>query len=359
MRMRPKMVDGKAVEGARVTVPVNFVKPTGPAASKFDTPPEWLRKPTFDQLMANYPAAAMSKGISGQAVIKCTVTTEGFLTVCSVVREDQPGMGFGPAALVLSRTFLMKPATKNGQPVEAQIDVPIYFKTDRSTASAALTSTTVLGSAIWARTPTVPEILAEIDKKVGDKFADGKVVLQCDLARSTGRMSNCVVANTSPGMAQFTGVARSLVSKFQADPKALADIKGGARINIAFGFPDMASPAWSQRYLTHPQWTQTISPDPNQPLFPEEAAKAGLRTGSATVDCVVAANGSLSQCKAVSESTPGVGFGPMAEQIASVFVLNPWTVDGLPADGAHVKMPVRMVYDDKVATAAPTPATKP
>ena len=302
----------------------------------------------------------MSQGVSGQAVIKCIVQTDGFLRSCSVVREDRPGMGFGPAAIVLSRVFLMKPATRGGQPVESEMVIPIAFKTSALTAGTTITSTTVLGSALWVKTPTVPEILAEIDKKVGDKFADGKVVLQCDLARSTGRMSNCVVANTSPGMAEFTGVAKSLVSKFQADPKALADIKGGARINIAFEFPDMASPAWSQRYLTHPQWTQTISPDPNQPLFPTEAAKAGLKTGSATVDCIVAASGSLTQCKAISESTPGVGFGPMAEQIASVFVLNPWTDDGLPADGAHVKMPIRMVYDDKAAAgAAATPATKP
>lgn len=324
-----------------------------PAVENYYTPPEWLRKPTFDQLMADYPTAAMSRGVSGQAVIKCTVQTDGLLRSCSVLWEDQPGMGFGPAAVVLSRTFLMKPATKGGQPIESEITFPINFETGGPALGAAISSTTVLGSTIWAKTPTVSDILAEIDKKVGDKFADGEVALQCDLAKSTGRLSNCIVANASPGMAQFTGVAKSLVPKFQADPEALADIKGSARINIAFGFPDMASPAWSQRYLTHPHWTQTISPDPNQPLFPAEAAKAGLKTGSATVECIVVADGSLSQCKATGESTPGVGFGVIAEQIASVFKLNPWTDEGLPADGAHVRIPIRMVYDEKAAGAPP------
>jgi hypothetical protein len=44
----------------------------------------------------------------------------------------------------------------------------------------------------------------------------------------------------------------------------------------------------------------------------------------------------------------------MAEQIAGVFKLNPWTDEGLPADGAHVRMPIRMVYDEQAAAAAPS-----
>ena len=323
---------------------------------EYDQSAEWLRKPTAYQFAAAYPAAAMAQGLSGQALIKCTVSRDGFLQGCSVASESPPNVGFGPAAIVLSRTFLMKPPTRHGQAVEGEITIPVAFKTGPMSGGVILYTTTVLGSTVWAKTPTVPEILSEIDKKVGDKFADGKVVFQCELTKSTGRMKNCIVTNTSPGMAQFTDVAKSLVPKFQAEPKALADIKGDVRINIAFGFPDMGSPAWNGRYLTHPQWTQTISPDPYQPLFPMEAAKAGLKSGSAMVECVVAADGSLTSCKTESESTPGVGFGAIAEQIAGAFKLNPWTEDGLPADGAHVRMPIKMVYEEK---AAPTPATTP
>lgn len=345
------------VRHAGEAVPTTFI------FSRTETAPEWLRKPTLDQLLAVYPRAAGQKGASGMAVIKCTVNLEGLLRDCKVVEEKPAGLGFGPAAQVLAPTFLMKPATKNGRPVESEITIPINFKTYGAFTAADSEPVTIVSQTIWAQTPNTAEILALIDKKVGDKFADGKVVFQCDLNKKTGRMSGCNVANTSPGMAQFIGVARALVPKFQVSEEALTQYKDKVKINLAFAFPDMASPAWSQRYLTHPRWIRTVNPDPNLPVFPEEAAKAGLKTGSATVDCLVAPEGALTQCQVVSESTPGVGFGAMATRIAEAFVANPWNEDGLPVDGAHVKMPIRMNYDPAAdapsADPAPTPATKP
>ncbi|MGZ3273659.1 MAG: TonB family protein [Caulobacteraceae bacterium] len=346
---------------------------------KNDTNPDWLKKPTLDDLMAVFPSQALKQGVSGKAIIKCIVQTTGLTRACSVVKEDRPGLGFGPAAVVLSRTFLFKPAMRDGQPVEAEVTVPINFKTygkvddEGSVASdsggasriqrSTPTSTTVLGAAIWSKTPTMTRILSEIDKKVGDKFANGQVVLQCRLDKKTGKLSGCIVGNASPGMAQFSGVAKSLSADFQADPTALESFKGNLVINLAFAFPDMSSPEWSKRYLTHPTWTRTISPDVDKATFPEAAAKAGLKTGSATVDCVVRADGVLSQCEVVRESTPDVGFGEMAKRIAETFAANPWDDDGLPVDGAHVRMPVTMNYeppaDPPPPPPAPTPATKP
>jgi hypothetical protein len=208
----------------------------------------------------------------------------------------------------------------------------------------------------------MPEIFAELDKKVGDKFADGKVVFQCEVSKKTGRLSACVVLNNSASMAGFLGAARSLTSKFQATTEGLPETKEDVRINLAFSFPDMQSAAWSKRYLTHPIWLRTINPDPNQALFPDAAAKAGLTTGSAIEDCVLDSSGAMTACETISESNPGVGFGEMAKKIAEVFVANPWTDDGLPADGAHVRMPIRMKYAppaDARSGNAPTPATTP
>jgi TonB family protein len=323
---------------------------------QYDESVDWLRRPTGDDFATAYPREAATRGASGTAVIKCVVQTNGLLRGCTLINEDQPGLGFGPAALVLSRIFLFKPAIRHGEAVEAEISIPINFKTDGTILDMA--PVRVMSEMIWAKTPTTSEILAEIDKKVGDKFADGKVVFQCHMQHSTGTLSDCDVANASPGMMQFTGVAQALVAKFKADPTVLAGIKDRQlRINLAFAFPDMASPDWDKRYLTHPRWIRTISPDPDKSTFPEEAAKAGLKTGSATVDCVVAANGALTKCQVVSESTSGLGFGRVAQAIAEVFVANPWGEDGLPVDGAHVRMPIQMDYTPPADT--PTPAAKP
>jgi TonB family protein len=328
---------------------------------QWDEVVDWLRRPSIGDMMAIYPSKAGAKGESGGALIRCVVQTNGLVRDCMVIREDKPGMGFGGAALVLSRTFLFKPATRHGETVEAEITIPISFKTTGPIEGNDVTSTQVMANMVWAKTPTVREILAEIDKKVGDKFADGQVVFQCHLYKGSGTLSQCTVANASPEMKQFTGVAQALVSKFQADPKALGDIKGDVRINLAFAFPDMSSPAWSQRYLTHPEWLRTLGADFNKPTFPDEATKAGLKTGTATVDCIVAPNGPLTQCQVISESVPAMGFGRTAQAIAESFVANPWGQDGLPVDGAHVRMPIQMDYDPArdAAAPAPTSATQP
>jgi TonB family protein len=318
------------------------------------TKPDWLKKPTIDDLMAVYPRKAAQQGASGKATIKCVVSIDGLLRSCTVISESPQGEGFGGAALALSSTFLMKPEMRNGAPVDgAVITIPINFQTESGVPTGPSTGShiddsnsrnvTILRAPVWDKTPAIPDIQTEIDKKVGDKFADGKVVLQCLVAKKSGRISNCTVASASPGMAQFQGVARSLTSKFQADPKILANIKTDVMINLAFSFPDMASEVWGKRYLTRPQWIRTPTFEPGQKTFPDEAAKAGLKTGSATVDCIVAADGGLTQCAVASESTPGVGFGVMAVQIAQGFATNPWTDDGVPAGGAHVRLPIQLV----------------
>jgi hypothetical protein len=326
-----------------------------------DSDPDWLRKPNLDQMAAVFPSKA--GGRAGSALVVCTVKTDGLLRACRIAQETPPGLGFGPAALMLAPSFLMKPAIRDGQPVESEVTIPVNF--GETGAGSGAPSITVVTTPAWDKTPTIPEILAELDKKVGDKFAEGKVVFQCTVSRKTGHLNDCITLNTSPGMAGFTPAARSLTSKFEVDKQYLASAKNEVRVNLAFSFPDMQSEAWSKRYLTHPVWLRTISPDPNQPVFPEDAAKAGLKTGSATVDCVMSASGALTNCAVVSESNPGLGFGEMAKKIAELFVANPWTEDGLPADGAHVRMPIRMDYvppaDAPSAAAAPTPtpATKP
>lgn len=339
-------------------------QPASPSSSgaHIRTNPDWLQKPTIDQMMAVYPAKA--NGLSGGAVIVCTVQTNGLLRACKVKSESPEGHGFGTAALALASTFLMKPGLLDGQPIEAEVAIPIHFESPNGNVGRFSDggSVRVMTAPAWDKTPSVPEILAELDKKVGDKFADGSVTFQCTISKKTGLLSNCIRVSLSPGMSGFSDAARALTSKFQANKEFLTGEKDEVRVNLAFSFPDMQSEAWSKRYLAHPVWLRTVSPDPNQPLFPEDAVKAGLKTGSATVDCILAPSGALTQCTTVKESTPGVGFGDVAIKIAEAFMANPWTEDGLPADGAHVRMPIKMNYDppaEATPPSAPAPTPKP
>jgi TonB family protein len=334
---------------------------------RYDEPPSWLKKPTLDDMFMVWPRKAASMGLSGWGAVKCVVNLQGLLQACSVIGESPPGRGFGEAAKALTPIFLMTPATRSGQPVESEITIPVTFATEDG-VFLQLPNAQIIGMPAWSKAPSAAEVLTEIDRKVGDKFADGKIVFLCSFNKTTGKMTNCEIANASPGMAQFRDVANALVLKFEADPKTLAQLKSSlgatqtdAKVILPFAFPDMASPGWGKRYITHVQWAHPYDPPPpGQPTLPDEAVKAGLKDGSATVDCQIAEDGVLSQCAVLSESTPGVGLGALARRIAEGWVANRWTEEGLPVADARVRLPIKMVYGKRpYVESDPALAAKP
>ena len=93
------------------------------------TNPDWLRKPNGDEMAQYYPPRAMDLGKEGKATLKCTVTAKGTVENCMIVSEEPDNLGFGSAAMKLSRLFKMKPKTSDGQAVEgAEVTIPISFK---------------------------------------------------------------------------------------------------------------------------------------------------------------------------------------------------------------------------------------
>ena len=88
------------------------------------------QQPDNDDLQQYYPEEDLRNEKGGSASMNCTVTVRGTLTNCQVVSATPPE--FGPATLKTARFFRVKPASRDGKPVEGSITIPLRWQTGGS-----------------------------------------------------------------------------------------------------------------------------------------------------------------------------------------------------------------------------------
>lgn len=336
-----------AATPATIRIPVSFFSPSF-------VPPDWLAKPTPEDMMIVWPTEALRKRQGGSAVIRCSVGVQGLLLDCKVMEEEPAGAGFGAAAIALTPQFVMRPGRFNGKPVVSEVRISMRFPKEFA-PEGIMSNKIVAANRDWLEAPTYFDVAAAYPAKARAKRIAGYANLACSF-KADGALRNCDVVSEKPGGYGFGAAARALAKQFRAHPNfADGAPVGGVRVQLPVAFATEMLDAKTPT-LGKPTWAALPSAEQARDAYPAAADKAGVNTGRAVLGCMVEAEGKVA-CKVQGEEPAGYGFGEAALKLAPYFRLNTWTLEGLPTIGAAVRMPVRFQMDSQRAAAAPPAAT--
>lgn len=207
--------------------------PTLGHAATVITPPDWIERPTSDDVAAAYPPDAIDKNLEGAATIGCTVLADGHLADCQIVKETPEGAGFGPAALALMPRFRMAATRPDGTPAEGGVvRLPIRFALPEAEVApdgaSVVSSVTVtpsapprptIGTPHWIRRPSGAEFTRAYPRTAMRRGLSGAARLGCTVD-DQGRMRDCEVLEETPEGGGFGLAALDLAPFFQMSKTA-------------------------------------------------------------------------------------------------------------------------------------------
>lgn len=328
----------------------------GPVGAEEIRNPDWLRRPSSEDLQVVWPREAWRKGQGGKATISCIATVQGLLRACEVLAEQPAGAGFGEAALALSRQFVMRPALKDGVPMESAVRIPINFENPGGETGTYLRSkgNPIYAQLPWREAPSYAEVLAAYPAKARAAKVGGTVVLDCKITE-VGGLAKCSTIRDDPNGYGFASAAKSLTGRFVTPTKADKgeSIAGGhAHVTITFAASTLDAVA---PVIGKPRWVAVPRVNDIAAVMPEAAKKAKVYKARVVMDCNVVAHGLVEGCKVASEDPAGLGYDGAALSLTRYFGLAVWTEEGLPSVGGTVRIPLRFDLESAMAAGGPPP----
>lgn len=173
----------------------------------------WSRTPSRSDVQKAFPSSA--KVAVGDATLRCTVTQQGLLSPCRVLKEKPARQGFGEAAKGLAPLFWddLSPEIAEGWGT-ITTDVAIHFE-------KAEVDNRPPPVARWLRRISLDEAnaLYPAEAKAGG-ISKGQVRVKCRIA-AEGKLSNCETISETPVGYGFgkAGIATAAVMRLDAwDP---------------------------------------------------------------------------------------------------------------------------------------------
>jgi TonB family protein len=196
----------------------------------------------------------------------------------------------------------------------------------------------MLNNPVWTKTASFEELMSAYPAKAGS--VDGYVVTHCHV-EAGGDLSGCRVIKEDPEKRGFRDVALALAAKFKVSPEwTKAPRNADLWVDIPFRFSPPGNV--QDRTINSPYWLAGFDPNQALKVYPPEAAAQGVNTGHGVAKCVVARDGTLTDCSAVEANPEGLGFSEAVVKLASTMRMNPWSRDGTPVDGGTVVLGVTL-----------------